>query len=491
MSTYSSSSGDGRPQLVLKAKSSGWGWPRLVDIPKASTPLPIRASSVKSHSGAIYTAERDLVDTKIRKRATSLKSHISSIPDTEGGSQSPRPMSPVADETDIISQASPEASESEELESSRPTKVWDCDVESCKAPSVTQAPTESHLKTSDEHNEISENHSDSPGRQGSTPFVNSLIGEIFQAQILVEPEVPPLDSEPLSISSPMVLPMPHSTPPEDSEKPSTSAKLFPHPSPLVLPVPQSTPLPEAEAGASSYFERALPPNPITHPVLNSGSSTSSTASESSELSEKTPRGLPVFRILPSGESPRADGMATIPDSHSTATASRIPAPVDVSKLPPPKILIIRATEDSTEDYATISVAPDLFESLDVCPKDMTKDMTAALPSPPSYGTEAPSTSHSDIDLPGASRVSTTLIRSELGAIDAVEIPVSPKARRVKKRRTMVRKTRKVVLRSPVLTIILGKQLALVTRPALKVIAKGGDPSAVTALGSGFEMLGAL
>ncbi|MCJ1437062.1 hypothetical protein MMC27_006447 [Xylographa pallens] len=484
MSTYSSSSGDGRPQLVLKPKSSGWGWPRLVDIPKASTPPPIRASSVKSHSGAICTAERDLVDTKRRKRATSLKSHISSIPDTEGGTLSPRPMAP-----DAISQAPPEASESEELGSSRPTKVWDCDVESCKAPSVTQAPTESPLKTSDEHKEISENHSDSPDRQGPTLFVNSLIGEISHSQTLVEPEVPPLDSEPLSNFSPMVLPMPRSTPPEDSEEPSTSTELLPHPSPLVLPVPQSTPLPEA--GASSYFERALPPVPITHPLLNFGSSTSTIASDNSELSEGTPSGPTFFRKLPSGGPLKAFNIATTPSSHSKTTAPRIPTPIDISKLPPPKILIIRATEDSTEDSAVIPVAPDLFENVDVLSKDMIKDMMAAPPSPPSFGTEAPFISQSDIDLPGVPRVSTTLIRSELGVIDAVEIPPSPKARRVKKRRTMVRKTRKVVLRSPVLTIILGKQLALITRPALKVIAKGGDPSAVTALGNGVEMLGAL
>ncbi|MCJ1316653.1 hypothetical protein MMC15_001974 [Xylographa vitiligo] len=485
MSTYSSLSGDGRPQIVLRPKSSGWGWPRLVDIPKASTPPPIRASSVKSHSGAIHTAERDLGDTKIRKRASSLKSHISSIPDTEEGFGSPRSMSPVANRTGAVLQGAPEASESEDLESPRPHKIWDCDVESCEAPSVTDVPTDSSLKISDEHKEISGSPSTSPDRKGSTPFVTSLIAEISHSQPLVEQELLPSSSESLSKSGPMVLPMPRNTPPEDSHEASSSAELFSHPSPLVLPVPQSTPLPEAVAG--SYFERALPPAPITHPMLTSGSSTSSIASEDSKISEETPRRSYSYHKLPYGDSRRAKGIAATPNSHLRATTPRIPAPIDVSKLPPPKILIIRATEDSTEDSTAIPVAPDLFENVNV----LLQDGTAALPSVPSYEREIPFMKQSDIDLPGVPRVSTALINNELGTVDAVVTPVPPKPHRVKKRTTMVRKTRKVVLRSPVLTIILGRQLALMTRPALKVIAKGGDLAPVAALGNGVEMLGAL
>ncbi|MCJ1291324.1 hypothetical protein MMC34_002867 [Xylographa carneopallida] len=486
MSTYSSLSGDGRPQLVLRPKSSGWGWPRLVDIPKAPTPPPIRASSVKSHSGAIYTAERDLVDTKIRKRASSLKSHISSIPDTERGSQSPRSMSPVANKTDANPQAPLELSESKELESPKPPKIWDCDVESCEAPSVTEAPTESPFKTSDEPKDISGDRSTSSGRKRSTPFVISLIAEISRSQTLAEQAVPPSNSDSLSKSSPTVVP---STPPEETQEVYTSTELFSHPSPAVLPVPQSTPLPEA--GSGSYFEQELSTSQITHPLLHSESSTSPIASEHSGSSEEAPRKSHFFRKIPSDESPIADGASATPNSGSKATVSKTPAPIDVTKLPPPKILIIRATEDSTEDSAAIPVAPDLFENVGLVPKDITKDTIAAILSSPSYGTNVPHLSQSDIDLPSVPHVSTGLINNELGAVDAVEIPVAPKADRVKKSRTMVRKTRKVVLRSPVLTIILGRQLALMTRPALKVIAKGGDLAPVAALGNEVEMLGAL
>ncbi|MCJ1378193.1 hypothetical protein MMC17_001289 [Xylographa soralifera] len=484
MSTYSSLSGHEKPQPVLRQKSSGWGWPRLVDIPKASTPPPNRASSVKSHSGAIYTVDRDAVDTKVRKRASSLKSHISSIPGTEGDSQSPRPMSPVANRADTISQELPKASESKELESPRPPKTRDCDVESCEASSVTDALTESHFKTSDEHKELSENPSASPGRKKSTPFVISLIAEISHSQTLVEQEVPPSTYEPLSQFSPTALAMPRNTTSGDSQEPSSSAELFSNPSPLALPVPQSTPLPEA--GADSYFERALASAPIVHRLLSSGSSTF-IASGSPELSKESPRRIPVFRKLPSGESSTAHCTSAIPNSDSITTSPKIPAPVDVSKLPLPKILIIRATEDSIEGSAAVPVAPDLFENVDVLPKDI----TAALPSPPLYGTEIPYISKSSIDLPGVSRVSTALINDDRGAVDAVEIPLIPKAHRANRRRTMVRKTRKVVLRSPVLAIILGRQLALMTRPALKVIANGGELAPVAAFGNGIEMLGAL
>ena len=38
----------------------------------------------------------------------------------------------------------------------------------------------------------------------------------------------------------------------------------------------------------------------------------------------------------------------------------------------------------------------------------------------------------------------------------------------------MRKMRKVFLRSPVLTVLLGRRLALLARPALKIIASGGD-----------------
>ncbi|MCJ1283695.1 hypothetical protein MMC26_003026 [Xylographa opegraphella] len=490
MSTYSSLPDKGKPQPVLRSKSSGWGWPRLVDIPKASTPLPIRATSVKSHSGVIHTTEREIVDNKIRqKRASSLRSHMSSIPDTEGGSQSPRPMSPVANRADAILPAPLEGVKSEDLESPRPLEIRDCGSEIFEAPSVTEAPTEPTVKTSNEHKEVFENSSVVPGRKRSTPVVNSCVVETSRSQTPVVQEVPPGVSDPISKSSPKVLPTPRSIPPEDYQAPSTPTELFSHPSPLVLPVPQSTPLPEAEAG--SYFERVSPAVPIADPLPISGSSTSLFKPETSGLPEKTPRKPPAFRKLPSGEIPRAEGISVKPNASLAARDPSLPAPIDANKLPPPKILIIRATEDSTEDSAGIPVAPDLFDNVDILSKKVTKDMTAELPSPSSSGTELPLIAQSNMDVSSIPRVSTALIKDELGAVGAVEIPISTKARRVKKRRTMVRKTRTVVLRSPVLTIILGRQLALITRPALKVIAKGGELAPVAALGNGVEMIGGL
>ncbi|MCJ1402769.1 hypothetical protein MMC11_005990 [Xylographa trunciseda] len=384
-------------------------------------------------------------------------------------------MSPVAQGAIPVSPALAEASESEELESPNLPTMWDCDVESCKTPSVTDAPAESPFETPTEQKEAPEHPSAKSDRKGSTPFVVSLLAEITHSQTSEDQKVPPSASEPPSQSSPTAHPIPRSTPKEDSQDPASSAELFPHPSPLALPVPQSTPLPEA--GADSYFEQPTASAPITHPLLNSGSSTS-VASNNSEVSEQAPRPFPVFRKLPSRESSTTQVAATTPNFHSLTTTSKMPTPVDVSKLPPPKILIIRATEDSVESSAAVPVAPDLFENVDVLPKDM----TAALPSPPLYGMKIPQIDQSDIDLPGVQRAATALINDHLGTVDAVEIPIITKAHRVKRRRKMVRKTRKVVLRSPVLTIILGKQLALLARPALKIIAKGGDLAPVAALG---------
>ncbi|MCJ1389298.1 hypothetical protein MMC18_002154 [Xylographa bjoerkii] len=393
-------------------------------------------------------------------------------------------MSPVANRTFPTSVALPEASESQDLESPGSAKIWDCDVESCQTPSMTDAPTESPFETSDEHKEGAGHPCVGPDRKSPTPFVVSFLAKAAHSQTLEEQQVPPSTSEAPSRTSPTVLPITQSTLSENSQEPFSPIELFPHPSPLALPVPQSTPLPEV--GADSYFEQLSASVPFSHPLLNSGSSTS-VASKNPGSSKKVPRSFPVFRELPSDESSITNSATTMPNLHSTTTAAKIPTPIDVSKLPPPKILIIRATEDSVEASAAVPVAPDLFENADVLPKDM----RAALPRPPLYEMEIPHMSQSDVGLPGVQRVSTALINDHLGAVDAVEIPVIPKAHRVKRRRTMVRKTRKVVLRSPVLTIILGRQLALMVRPALKLIAKGGDLVPVAALGDATEILGTL
>jgi len=62
----------------------------------------------------------------------------------------------------------------------------------------------------------------------------------------------------------------------------------------------------------------------------------------------------------------------------------------------------------------------------------------------------------------------------------VPAPALPPRKRKGKR--LIRKTRRVVLRSPVLTIILGKQLALLTRPAIKIIAEGGELPPMSVVG---------
>ena len=51
---------------------------------------------------------------------------------------------------------------------------------------------------------------------------------------------------------------------------------------------------------------------------------------------------------------------------------------------------------------------------------------------------------------------------------------NPVAQRVRKRKLLVRKTRRALLRGPVLKALLGRELASQTQPVLKMMAKGGD-----------------
>ena len=469
MSTYNSSSGTGRPQLILRSKSSfGWGWPRLVDIPKATTPPPNRASSVKSYSGAIYTAGSETSDTEIRNRASSLKSYISSILDTEGDSQTTRPISPVANRTMSVFPTLPEVTETEQLKSLRSPETLDCDSESCKTLPVTDGPVEPPSERSDDYQQAAESLFTGPRPRKSMSFADSLLAEVSPPQFFMEQEVPP-------------------SPKENSELPLSP------PSPIILPVPQSTPLPEAST--DSYFKAPSNPASPCHLATNSEFSLS-LVSDEPDHSEKAPKSSHAFRELPRSPSSTDHQHATdITTSVRPAKAFEVPVLFDATKLPPPQILIIRATEDSVESAATPPVAPDLFDNADKAPKHV----TTVSSSPPLSGRETQDLQNVNVGSPelsevrsqGISRGTTALIREDLGTVYAVEIRTVPKAQQVKKRRKIVRKTRKAVLRSPVLKIMLGRHLALMIHPALKIIANGGDFAVTAPSGEGSEIHGAV
>ncbi|MCJ1243078.1 hypothetical protein MMC30_000275 [Trapelia coarctata] len=257
------------------------------------------------------------------------------------------------------------------------------------------------------------------------------------------------------------------------------------PDPETLPPLPASPIPKPAHDSSSGEQPSI--NPLAHPI-------SSDASATSVKQEIIPRPFPVFRELPA-EPALTPASAPLPTDHqSPMPPSGVAAPSDVNRLPPPRILVIRASGDSREDLTGSPITPDSSEDSG----NPFETVSTTVPEVPAPGDLPPSPSLSATNLPDAPAPPNTplqgvsvpgapgvpgvplptsdlipedLIPEDLGAVN-IPAPTSPP--RITKGKKMIRKTRKVVLRSPVLTIILGRQLALLTRPAIKIIAQGSE-----------------
>ncbi|MCJ1306529.1 hypothetical protein MMC25_000172 [Agyrium rufum] len=145
---------------------------------------------------------------------------------------------------------------------------------------------------------------------------------------------------------------------------------------------------------------------------------------------------------------------------SSASQADDAAPQASSNLGPPRIVIIRATEDSAD-------SPEISN-------------LHSFPNPEVEGLPVPFS-----ELPQA---------NALNRDSGYELPIAsrmPKPVRAKrrKRKLVIRKTRNVVLRSPVLKMLLGRELAAQAGPVLKALANGTDVREIE-LGSSTAAAGA-
>lgn len=475
MSTYGYSPRPETPSHVLKPRSYGWGWPRLVDVPKAIRPSPTRATSVQSYAGVMHSTDSGLEITRTRRRASSLKScHIPSIVVTEHCQHSQHSISELIEPANITSETAPEAPEDTEapdtVEAPYTVEAPDA-VESPDATAVPEAapvlfadkpeanpPIEPHpgletarppllesFQTPEATVEASAAESESPmspalseylARKESTPFVTLLLAEICQK------------------------------PANEPEKNESNLGLISSPRTMNSPVSESTQASNHDGDLDSVVaDVSFAP---LQPASLSGSKGSESL-ESSPLPQESPRRVSVFRELLSEADSVAIGGPSISDSDLPLTRIEMPEPFDIGKLPRPKIVIIRATEDRSENTFAIPVDPKLIEEVHFVPQ--TRKATLPSHSPLieriSGGIPMPETR-----LSKSSRNSTGLAPDDFGTVTNVNVS---QPRHVRRRSKALRKARKKVLRSPVLAVILGRQLAVVTLPALKIIADGGDP----------------
>ena len=318
-------------------------------------------------------------------------------------------------------------------------------------------------------------------------------------------------------------------PKETSEKPSEKAlegtpEASAQPDPTTLPPLPASPIPEPVHDPS--LEEPTPMNRLSHLM-------SSESSATSVRPEATPEPFSTFRDLPAEPAPTLVSAPPLTDHERAGSPSGVRAPFDTTKLPPPRILVIRASNDSSADLVRGPFTPDIpddfgnpLENVNTTVRNV--PITNAFSQSPSFPAltspdgrapqytplqgagvqdvpgvggmpgvpgvpDGPCFPHGPCvpDLPGIPEVplpTSELISEDLGAVNVAKLP-SP-ARR-KRRTKMIRKTRKVVLRSPVLSIILGRQLALLTRPAIKIIAKGGELPQMAVVGQAAETVGAI
>jgi len=237
------------------------------------------------------------------------------------------------------------------------------------------------------------------------------------------------------------------------------------------PLPAS-PMPKPTQSSSSEEPASI--TPLAHLM-------SSEASMTSAQPEDMPRPFPVFRQLPTEPAAAPVGAPPRTDHQQPMSPPGVAAPLDVNRLPRPRILVIRATNDSMADPPGSSFTPGSWDDSD----NRLESAETTMPKAAVQGSLPPSASLSPSNLPGAPGVPevplpTSDLFPEDPGVGNVPAPALPPRKRKGKR--LIRKTRRVVLRSPVLTIILGKQLALLTRPAIKIIAEGGELPPMSVVG---------
>lgn len=531
MSSGIATSPDSRPPLKSKTSSGwGWGWPRLVDKPVAATSR--RSSSTRSHTGAFHSFERSPTGPGQRNRASSLTDEFTPAAPLSEEVPTAKPASEDTRKKVVIAEAVEEAPEAtgEEVEvpgtvvqvpGSAPERITE-EEDTCHDPEHQPGPSTSE-ETEPCHDPEHHSVEPKPLRESTASGTGTATGPGHQLD-------PNTASSPSSSSMGVLqaiglLPSSPRKQAEETVKQSAekSAELAPEtsvqPDPSTLPPLPASPVPEP--ACESYFEKPVPITPRPYP-MSSEASTASTESKETIDSEDTPRPFPLFRELPvepiepaelaepaGPVEPITNTVSAPPlEDHQQrpVSTSDVPAPVDVNRLPPPRILVIRASSDDQADMLRSPFTPDI-------PGDIgnpLENVNTTAPNSPVPSCVHPGASFSPSNLPtarvppntpvqvaivtggpGVSDVSlptSDLISEDLGAVNVARPPCPRKQRKGKK---LIRKTRMVVLRSPVLNLILGRQLAHLTQPALKIIADGGELPAMAVVGKAVDTVGAV
>ena len=211
--------------------------------------------------------------------------------------------------------------------------------------------------------------------------------------------------------------------------------------------------------------------PYTLPPPESGRETGSpdSAPETSALSR-------FFRRNTTSKEPSCVAPPLPPRNPQNSTASNetivLPQPPDSipSHVPlsigSPKIVIIRATSESCE---TVGGPDNVAAAENAHPKPRTSNLPSPVEDPFEDPTESGEPDAATTQIPSRATQSSTgtaLLSEDLGKI---EVPVQGMIPAGTK---FIRKARCVVLGGPVLTILLGRELAKQTRPVLKLMAHG-------------------
>lgn len=116
-------------------------------------------------------------------------------------------------------------------------------------------------------------------------------------------------------------------------------------------------------------------------------------------------------------------------------------------LPPPKIVIVRATDPPSEELYDVLPTPNEM----TLPQEPILSDIPAVPIIPDLPVETP----------------VVMAGGLPAGVNGISLP-GPK--RVRKRQLMIRKARRLILRRPILQALLGRELASTTEPALKLAA---------------------
>lgn len=215
-------------------------------------------------------------------------------------------------------------------------------------------------------------------------------------------------------------------------------------------------------------ENAVPPEPTSNSEAANPTAAPTLAKAPTLVDVATPdnKFIPIERVSPVGKEGTIDSPPYIEYPFAGAVRSPVEkvaqpqSAIPMTSLPPPRITFQRATEDVEPREVSRMVAEEM-EPREAIPTAL-EDMEPKEGFPTSTVAETlndrPSTSHP-----------TDVTKVLPDALEGAPAPVLPP---LKRRKLYLRKARNLVMREIVLEMMLGRQLAGQTKPALRTLAHG-------------------